>query len=49
MGFLGRDVRGTEGKAWEAVGPGLAAPSGLGEEKRNPNDVDGAGLLGQHH
>ena len=26
MGCLGRDVRGTVGKAWEAVGPRLAAP-----------------------
>ena len=26
MGFLGRDVQGTVGKAWEAVGPRLAAP-----------------------
>ena len=26
MGFLGSDVQGTVGKAWEAVGPRLAAP-----------------------
>ena len=26
LGVLGRDVQGTVGKAWEAVGPRLAAP-----------------------